>query len=392
MLDANTMRVADLQEKYQALVAANAYERLYNEDPRFDHMFAVLHDRINRHFHDINDRAKSTGHYWADNSRALLDLIEEVRRDLHELALAGVKVSLTKTYETALEDAETWLSRSGGSSVPPDYRPIDILRYDPIFTLNESTVRLKKESTPIELKMVGSGSYAHVFSYTDPDYGVRFAIKRAKNDIGERDGQRFRQEFEVMKKLDFPYVVQVFQFDDERREYKMEFCDETLRRYISSRNNQLSFASRKRIALQFLYGLNYIHSKGLLHRDVSLQNVLVKIYDSDAVIVKLSDFGLVKDKASEFTRTHTEMRGTIRDPMLHDFKSYDLVNEMYAVGFVLSYIFSGRESLLSGVEGPAPIVQKCAAHDTTQRYQSILDVIADVEKLQASPATDSTDA
>ncbi|MGW6354624.1 protein kinase domain-containing protein [Streptomyces sp. NPDC055092] len=83
----------------------------------------------------------------------------------------------------------------------------------------------------------------------------------------------------------------------------------------------MPFSSRKRIALQFLYGVNYIHSEGLLHRDVSLQNVLVKAFNGGAVLVKLSDFGLAKDKNSEYTRTKTEMRGTYRDPLLASFRS-----------------------------------------------------------------------
>ena len=44
-----------------------------------------------------------------------------------------------------------------------------------------------EKQEPIELKMVGSGSYAHVYSYVDPDYGIKFAIKRARKDLDERD-------------------------------------------------------------------------------------------------------------------------------------------------------------------------------------------------------------
>ena len=77
------------------------------------------------------------------------------------------------------------------------------------------------------------------------------------------------------------------------------------------RNNRLSFASRKRIALQFLYGINYIHSETTASSRHSLQNVMLKVFGGGAVLVKLSDFGLVKDHGSEFTRTNTEMRGTI---------------------------------------------------------------------------------
>jgi serine/threonine protein kinase len=69
-----------------------------------------------------------------------------------------------------------------------------------------------------------------------------------------------------LKRLSFPYIVEVYQYDETRNEYKVEFCDETLRKYIGTRNSNLAFATRKRIALQFLYGLNYIHSQGFLHR------------------------------------------------------------------------------------------------------------------------------
>ncbi|MDI3213763.1 protein kinase family protein, partial [Arthrobacter sp. AL12] len=341
MPTAADMRVADLLDKYKDRPAPRAYSRLYEDVAEFGHMLAVLHDQLNRHFSAINERAKTKQNYWAERSRELLALIEELRQDLHSLSLAGFDVNLLDSYELALEDAETWLMKSNGSPIPDDYKPVEILRYDQAFSFGDKTIRLKKESTPLDLKMVGSGSYANVYSYVDPDYGVKYAVKRAKRGIDARDQHRFRQEFDVMKALSFPYVVQVFKFNETRNEYGMEFCGETLRQYVQSRNTSLSFSTRKRIALQFLYGLNYIHTKGLLHRDISLQNVLLKIYDSEAVLVKLSDFGLVKDKSSEFTRTQTEMRGTIRDPMLHDFKSYDLVNEMWAAAGISDSGISG---------------------------------------------------
>lgn len=103
-----------------------------------------------------------------------------------------------------------------------------------------------------------------------------------------------------MKDLSFPYVVQVYRYDESRNEYCMEFCEETLREYVNKRNAQLTFSTRKRIALQLLYGLNYIHSQNYLHRDISLQNVLLKVYSGGAVLVKLSGFGLVKDAKSDF--------------------------------------------------------------------------------------------
>lgn len=374
--------VADLKERFEGQAAAPAFDRLY-DDPEFGHMFAVLHRRLNKHFDDINGRAKTTHHYWAENSRDLLALIEEVNQLRHDLRRAGIEVVLSDRYQQALEKCEPWLSPSGGSQVPEDFEQIDVVAYEAVFTRPSTTVQLRKQQAPVDLKMVGEGSYATVHSYVDPDYGIKFAVKRAKRGIDDRDLHRFKQEFEVMTRLSFPYVLDVYKYDDERNEYRMEFCDETLRGYIAKRNGTLTFPSRKRIALQFLYGINYIHGEGLLHRDISLQNVLLKVYASGAVLVKLSDFGLVKDATSSFTRTQTEMRGTIRDPLIHDFKSYGVLNEMYSIGWVLSYIFTGRESLASSGDEVSRIVQKCTAHDTAQRYRNVLELIADVEHLDA---------
>lgn len=381
--------LADLREKYDAVPSSRAFDRLY-DDPEWGHMFAVLHKRLNEHFIDINGRAETTRHYWADNSRDLISLIQELETDLHTLRRASVEVDLVDSYEDALERCRPWLAPSGGSAVPEDFEPIEVVAYEPVFTHAARSVQLKKQPEAIELKMVGSGSFAHVYSYVDPDYGIKFAVKRAKKDLDERDLARFKREFEILERLSFPYVVEVYRYNEDRNEYRMEYCDTTLREYIAKRNATLSFAARKRIALQFLYGINYLHLEGLLHRDISLQNVLLKVFGSGAVLVKLSDFGLVKDKASEFTRTQTEMKGTIRDPMLGSFKDYAAVNEIYSIGHVLAYIFKGRDHLPTASDEVGRIVHKCAVNDLEQRYQSVTELIEEVERLGNPPVQRTT--
>jgi serine/threonine protein kinase len=134
-------------------------------------------------------------------------------------------------------------------------------------------------------------------------------VKRAKTDLDDRDLERFKQEFDVLSRLSFPYVVKVYQYNKAQDEYRMEYCDTTLRESLRTKNATPSFAARKRIALQFLYGINYLHHRKLLHRDISLQNILLKVFDAGAVLVKLSDFGLVKDQTKDFTRPRPRRRG-----------------------------------------------------------------------------------
>lgn len=379
------LMLADLTTRYAEMPVAETYLRLYTSEAPFGRAFASLHERLNVHFSAINDRAKSTRHYWAEPSREMLALIEELEDTFESLTVAGFEMVFADEYRDALDRCKPWLSSGGGSTVPDDFEQIRLIKFKPVFTRPETAMRLKKQKSTIPLTMVGEGSYAVVYSFIDPDYGIKFAVKRAKKELSERDLHRFKQEFVTLKRLSFPYIIEVYEYDDARNEYKMEYCNETLRDYVARRNGRLSFASRKRIALQFLYGINYLHHQRLLHRDVSLQNILLKVFDGGAVLVKLSDFGLVKDLTSEFTRTKTEMRGTIRDPLLSSFREYTVLNEIYSLGWVLSYIFTGRESLKSGDDAVSRIIQKCAAHDTTQRYQQVIDLIADVERLDAAP-------
>lgn len=386
-VDSLALMMADLKDKYEERASSPAFSRLYKDAGIWGHMFAVLHEALNGHFEAINGRAETTKHYWAQPSRDFIELIRDLKDDLYTLKRGGIEIKVVDSYQEAIERCQPWLSPSGGSAVPDDFEPVTIVKYERVFSETSSTVILKKQPSPVDLKMIGSGSYANVYGYVDPDYGIKFAVKRAKRGLSARDLQRFRQEFEVMKRLDFPYVVDVYKFDEERNEYRMEFCDETLRAYISKRNTTLQFSTRKRIALQFLYGIgiSYIHSQDLLHRDISLQNVLLKVFGSGAVLVKLSDFGLVKDLGSRFTRTQTEMRGTIRDPQLQHFKDYGVVNEMYSIGWVLSYIFTGRDALPGGTDAASRIIQKCTGPDPTERYASVLEVIAAVEHLDTFP-------
>ena len=378
--------LGDLTDKYAEVPASDAFMRLYTDDERFGQVFASLHERLNDHFVAINDRARSTRHYWADNSRALIGLIDELAETIGTLRRAGFDVTFREDYNAAVRRCEPWLSTGGGSAVPEDFVPIEVERYEPVFVRSETEVKLKKQLAAVKLQLIGEGSYAHVFSFVDPDYGIKIAVKRAKKGLDERDLHRFREEFNILKRLSFPYVVEVYRYDQTRDEYMMEFCDETLRKYINRRNNNLRFATRKRISLQFLYGISYIHDQNLLHRDLSLQNVLVKVFASKAVLVKLSDFGLAKDHASDFTRTKTEMRGTIRDPMLASFKEYDVLNEVYSIGWVLSYIFTGKESLPRGDDDVSRIVQKCTTNNIGQRYPDVRAIIVNVERLESVPS------
>lgn len=76
------------------------------------------------------------------------------------------------------------------------------------------------------------GSYAKVFRYRDEFYNKFFVLKRAKNDLNDKELERFKREFDVMNELKSPYVLEVHRYDEEKNEYYMEYADETLKKFI----------------------------------------------------------------------------------------------------------------------------------------------------------------
>ncbi|UTT51236.1 protein kinase domain-containing protein [Rhodococcus gordoniae] len=376
--------------------AQNPIDFLYelydlNSLPSLDSRFDDAYGDIKKHL-DWNDWEES----WVFNDPRF-----EFMTCPDEELLEFVAQTLNPQVRKDFKARKSMLEKLNNILAPWDYELYETTAEDGVETFKYRNrtivsdlklIRDRKTAEPIRLKLEGEGSYAIVHSYIDPNYGTKFAIKRARKDLNDKELRRFKQEFDSLKSLRSPYVVEAYRYDEGRNEYVMEFCDQTLEEYIEPRNGKLTFGARKRIALQFLQGINYIHKKGYLHRDLSRRNVLMKIYDDDEVVVKISDFGLVKDPNSDLTQTGTQMKGTHRDPFLDEFGEFGPQNEIYAIGWILQYIFTGRKSLgegsVPGAERIHQIIEKCTMNKLSQRYESVSEIISDVKVLVLDSAAE----
>lgn len=376
----------DIQNKYSAYPYDDRYARYYqNQREALRPAFAYFHDKLNTLLGHMNHKRERGGHYNADQSRDLLEVIRDLGQLRTNLKRVDVEVSLSKSYEDALERCRTFLSPSGGSPMPPDFEEIPIEDYEAILTIAADIVRIEKAGKEYPLRPLGEGSYAIVYKYKDLGYKMPVAVKVAKKSLAEKELDRFKAEYDVLAELSSPYVLAVYGYNETRISYAMEFCDYTLGKYISMNNGnpKFDFSKRQRIAQQFLFGISYLAYKNVLHRDLSYTNVLVKTYDAGVVQVKLSDFGLHKTQSSLLTRTGTEMKGTILDPTLTSFKDYTLSNEIYSVGFILSFIFTGKEAPHVAGAKLGAIVRKCTDLTIENRYtgiQEIIDAVAALDK------------
>lgn len=163
----------------------------------------------------------------------------------------------------------------------------------------------------------------------------------------------------------------------------MEHMDESIYDFIQKQNSNISLPSRKMIISQICRGLSYIHSKELLHRDISPTNVFVKHYD-DIDVVKIGDFGLVKMPNSNLTSIQSELKGSLNDPdLIHvGFSNYEMCHEMYALTRLCYYILTGRTNINKQKDGAIKrFWEKGTNLDRTKRFRSTDDLLSAVRAI-----------
>lgn len=338
-----------IQRKYKEYLSDENIENIkdfslfYNNisSPELANIFAYFHNNFNGLFKFLNEKKNINYHYNAHESRELLQLINELEAFQRELNNSKFSFILKSEYQQYINNCMTFLTGSGGSEIPENFESIKIIESQPIFKINTS---IKIKNNIVNLKVIGEGSYATVSKYKDKTYNKFFALKKAKNNLNIKEIERFKNEFQYMSKLDSPYVLEVYTFDEANNSYIMEYADTTLEKFISQNNNHLTISFRIYLISQVFKAFEYINEKVGFHRDISTTNILLKKYDN-LWVIKVSDFGLVKEKNSTLTSYHTEFKGSLNDPKLNitgGFKNYTSHHETFALTRLIYFIMTGR--------------------------------------------------
>lgn len=172
-------------------------------------------------------------------------------------------------------------------------------------------------------------------------YGRRWVVKGLAdgNAAIELQQQMLRKEFEVMMSLSHPLVVRTVSLEAiEGRGpcIVMEWVDGvTLDRWLQERPDR---AARRRVADMLLEAVAYIHSAGVIHRDLKPTNIIVT---GDGAGLKLIDFGLAD------TAGHTVLKqpaGTLgyMSPEQMSQAVPDMRNDIYSLGVILEEMDLGR--------------------------------------------------
>lgn len=377
-----------IESQYRELLSCSQinaeYSDLYKSfrNQKLREILMTLHHDLVGLFRTMNERlptGEHEAHFWAEPSRDLIKRIEIIFSLVSSLKETSLAFQIDPYYLDLLTHCRDFLSSSGGSSLPPNMAKIELYYTLPIFLpLSSITISYKQQDFAFDLKLIGSGSYANVYKYKDAFYNRPFILKRAKKELTDKEVARFKREFDVMNDLSSPYILEVYCYNPDKNEYIMEYMDDTLDGYIAAHNSTLTIIQRKGIAQQILRAFDYLHSKGHLHRDISPKNILIKEYD-DTLVVKLSDFGLVKIPDSTLTTVNTEFKGYFNDPALivEGFNTYSIVHETYALTRVIYFVMTGKtntEKITN--QNLRSFVERGLNPDKAKRFQNIRDMIS----------------
>lgn len=365
------------------------YVELYEsvKNLKLKEIFSSLHSNYVRLFRRMNERLpthENTAHFWADPSRDLIKIIDITLSLEKILKSTQYAFEIDAKYNEFILNCRGFLSSSLGSEIPPNTDKIEIYYTIPIFfMLTSIVIKPPQSSNKFNLSLIGEGSYANVYKYKDTFYNKNFILKRAKKNLDEKEIERFCREFEEMKKLSSPYIVEVYKYNSEKNEYIMEFMDYTLREYIEKNQSNLTKEKRKGLCLQILRAFQYINSTNILHRDISPSNILIKSYD-DVDVIKIADFGLVKITDSFLTSKLSEFKGSFNDPELatEGFYSYVIQHETYALTKIIYFVMTGKTNT-SNIKDPLikQYVLRGLNPDKSKRFQNANEMISALKEL-----------
>ena len=198
---------------------------------------------------------------------------------------------------------------------------------------------------------LGEGGFGEVFKAEHTFLKTPVAIKILKSEFANTDMlDRFEKEVKITSSLSHPNTIKVYDYgttENNNFYYVMEYLNGISLDKIVGVNEEISVARGVYILYHMCLSLKEAHEKGLVHRDIKPMNIMLCNQGGAYDVVKVLDFGLVKDLDSTISQ-QTQINRIGGTPMfmaperLRDPFNADQRVDIYAVGAVGLYLFSGQ--------------------------------------------------
>ena len=261
-------------------------------------------------------------------------------------------------------------------------------------------------------ELIGMGGMADVYKATDIVDKKTVAVKILKKEYAENEEflRRFRNESKMVAALSHPNIVKVYDvgFSDKVQFMVMEYIDGiTLREYMEN-EKVLTWKDSVHFIIQVLRALQHAHDKGIVHRDIKPQNIMLF---TDGTI-KVMDFGIAKSAKEQAYTATDQAIGTVYyiSPEQARGDEVDEKSDIYSVGTMFYEMLTGQKpfdaekpvsiavmhmnntpkrprainpDIPAGLE---EIILRAMEKDPENRYQTASDMIKDIESFKSNPS------
>jgi len=260
-------------------------------------------------------------------------------------------------------------------------------------------------------KVIGIGGMAIVFKATDMLMRRTVAVKILKDEISadEQSVKRFINESKTVAMLSHPNIVNIYDVSvrDNIKYIVMEFVEGiTLKNYMKHRE-VLNLREIVSYTTQILRALDHAHKKGIVHRDIKPQNIMLLKNG----IIKVMDFGIAKLPNAETVTMTDKAIGTVYyiSPEQVGGKNVDARSDLYSLGSMMYEMATGdmpftaespvsvalkhvndaaippREINAMIPVGLEQIILRAMEKDPETRYQSAEAMLGHITKLRENP-------
>lgn len=260
-------------------------------------------------------------------------------------------------------------------------------------------------------EVIGAGGMGVVFRGRQLMLRRDVAIKVMNPDLSHEMTARFTREAESAARLDHPNCITVYEFGT----YSSGLHYMVMPLLEGKRLTQLvqteAIAARRAVdwGVQILRGLEHAHCRGVIHRDVKPDNIVVVKHEDGTELLKVVDFGLAKIISTEQQWADSTMSGLMSGTPAYMSPEQalglptDTRSDIYSAGFILYRMLTGSlpfededpiaqmrrhitdevPSLPESIPRPlARVIERMVRKERNQRYASVAEALSDLEAIR----------
>ncbi len=260
------------------------------------------------------------------------------------------------------------------------------------------------------LELIGIGGMANVYKAHDIVEKRDVAIKVLKEEFlgNEEFVRRFRNESKAVASLSHPNIVRIYDvnFGDRIQYIVMEYIDGITLKEFMDKAHILNWKDAVHFTVQILRALQHAHDKGIVHRDIKPQNMML-LQDGT---IKVMDFGIARFARDE-TVMHDKAIGSVHyiSPEQASGGVTDAKSDIYSVGIMMYEMLTGKlpfdgdtpeqvavKQIQSFAESPlklnpnlpqglVEILVRAMQKNPGKRYQSAAEMLRDIDEFKKNP-------